>query len=959
MPKVWRGGGFGVLAGLCLLLAGCGKQSETGADAAEPVTGHGPSRQLALARVANAGGRMRAYALDEALAWAVSALEADPECPEAGDLVRRLLAETRWPVARWELEHQLRVEHLAFSPPATLWVALGEPGEVDGFNTVLRWDTAALKLEAVMFPARGAGVRSMVAGAGGRGLILQRGSGDDRVHLLCDAQSLRPVAGLGPVPPELTTEAVVVTSASGLLLAHPEPQAGDARQLVWRIRDVATGGIVRSSDPVGPELPLPVAAWLDDRILRVLHRDGSLAEMPVSPLEPVVVYHPAKPTVLLQARFSEDGESILGLWSQGAGCPPLRRTAKLTLSGAGGEPVVAWEPSTATPDACWWDAPWCGETGWWQSLLRDHGVEEDRPALRIEGANVVFTDGQRAPIRGTRELTAVVGGPGLLMTGSQDGRVRMYEWLPQPDQTEEPTEGKAFEVPALARLSAILTGLRYAPETGGLVGVERGERDGLLDQVGVLPDGVLMPGFDFSQLLGSLRQSRPRSVPAAVWQPLWERLAMADSSGKSWPRWLHYGQALGDSQWHQDLSEALALSKAEAEKPAAVDRPDDLSPWLARQRMREIFQQGDESALRAELAATGGTGPAMATALGLALDGNKPAWIALCLETAVDLPPLLMMLAQSRIAWLEKQPAAALACWPDEFPRFSKIRAGDDWHGWEQEDFAPRYEAHLKDLRRELKTYDVASAATAGERQKTADRLLNPGTRSVIGRRRLADHCMKGALRMAELGEKPELVQQLARRARDLGAPPEPCLRVEALAQTHLNNYAAAHPLWVKLLTEYPVETHLATDYAEGAYTAFEVGDPGQAMDILTTGINRFGEDAGFALRAGWIALLTGNSGRGYQYLLAGLRVGFAKEQEENACLLLAVAASLAGFPQDAATHYLRLVEIQPKWEDPETVDGLDWPEELKAAIRQLISGPGIDLPELPMDSGGEELPEW
>jgi tetratricopeptide (TPR) repeat protein len=231
--------------------------------------------------------------------------------------------------------------------------------------------------------------------------------------------------------------------------------------------------------------------------------------------------------------------------------------------------------------------------------------------------------------------------------------------------------------------------------------------------------------------------------------------------------------------------------------------------------------------------------------------------------------------------------------------------------------------------------------------------LLEPASRNILGRRRLADLCLKGALHLAEHEAKPELIQQLAKRAHDLGGETVPALRIEAQAQTRLDRHAEALALWVKLLTENPVEEQLATDYTAAAHSAFEAGQPGRAMDILTTGINRFGNDAGFALRAGWIALLTANHGRAYQFLLAGMRVGFAPEEEENACLLLAVAASLAGFPQDAASHYLRLAEIEPEWQQPETADSLDWPEGLKAAIRQLITGPDVTTPDIMLPEGG------
>lgn len=953
-----------VLGAGVLLGAACGEKPVRGAAGVgtvgrEDMALRAIARQLAEARVEQAKSRRQAFAHDEALAWAVGALAADPESTAAKELVRDLLATTRWPLANCELAHGMSVSHLSMGSPGTLCVALTEDGIENGWNTLVRWDTAALKIESVLFPSQGSGVDSMVPGARERALVLQRDGGDGRVHLLCDGKSLRPVCELGPLPPDLTAEAVVATSASGLLLAHPEQHGDNPTRLVWRIRDAATGGIIRSSDPVGPDVPAPVAAWLDDQRLRVLLKDGSLAEVPVSPVEPVVRYRPTAAATVLQARFGGDGGTVLGLWGQGDGRPPLRREARFSLVERDGAAEVVWQQAADPPDARWWDSPWGLRSSWWNSLLRDHGVAEDPPAVRIEGRDVIFSDGRRAPIRGARDLTAMAFGSDALATGSRDGMVRIYEWLPLPRRLAPQTEGGTPQPADLTDLCVLLAGMRYDPDQGRLVEIGRNDRQQALDRLAKTAAAAAVPGLDFGGVIDAARKIRLRTAPGAAWLPLWDRLARADPTGDSWPRWLRYGQALGDSRWHQDLTEAVALRQAGEDGPATAVTEGDASPWLAQRRMREIVRLGDAAALEAAITATGGKGPAMATALALALDGDQPAQLERCLKAAVDLPPMLSALAKSRQAWLEKRPADALSCWPDEFPELAKVRSSEDWDGWEQEDFGARYRAHLKDLEGELAAYDVAAAETPAEREKRAMKLLDPATRGVIGRRRLADHCLKGALAMAEKAEQPELIRQLARRGRDLGAAPEPCLRVEALTHTRMKNHAAAHPLWVKLLTEFPVETHQPNDYAEAAYTAFEIGDPTQAMEILTTGINRFGHDAAFALRAGWIALLTGNHGRAYQFLLAGLRVGYAAEQEENACLLLAVAASLAGFPEDAATHYLRLLELEPEWEKPATAEGLDWPEELKAAILQLISGPVIELPEQPMEPGMEPLPEW
>jgi outer membrane protein assembly factor BamD (BamD/ComL family) len=156
------------------------------------------------------------------------------------------------------------------------------------------------------------------------------------------------------------------------------------------------------------------------------------------------------------------------------------------------------------------------------------------------------------------------------------------------------------------------------------------------------------------------------------------------------------------------------------------------------------------------------------------------------------------------------------------------------------------------------------------------------------------------------------------------------------VALTALGDYKHAHDRWVTLITEHPVQDQQPGDYAEASYTAFENSDPKQAMTILTTGMHRFPNDANFALRAGWVALLTGNAERAYRFLLTGRQIGYPAEKLENATALLAIAAAQTGADEDAAAFYQDLVRLDADWKKPETIDTLNWPDELKAFLRQL-----------------------
>ena len=97
--------------------------------------------------------------------------------------------------------------------------------------------------------------------------------------------------------------------------------------------------------------------------------------------------------------------------------------------------------------------------------------------------------------------------------------------------------------------------------------------------------------------------------------------------------------------------------------------------------------------------------------------------------------------------------------------------------------------------------------------------------------------------------------------------------------------------------------------------------------------MHRFPQDGNFALRAGWVALLTGDAERAYRFLREGKRIGFPPEKLENATALLAIAAERTGAIDDAAVYFEDLLRIDPAWADVRTLDTLDWPEELKATL--------------------------
>ena len=61
------------------------------------------------------------------------------------------------------------------------------------------------------------------------------------------------------------------------------------------------------------------------------------------------------------------------------------------------------------------------------------------------------------------------------------------------------------------------------------------------------------------------------------------------------------------------------------------------------------------------------------------------------------------------------------------------------------------------------------------------------------------------------------------------------------------------------------------------------------------------------------------------------------EEKRENATALLTIAAAQTGATDDAAVYFQDLLKIDPAWAKAQTLETLDWPEELKASLRQFM----------------------
>ena len=806
------------------------------------------------------------------------------------------------------LPHRLQVDHLQFAAPHTLWVSLSGPT-----NTLVRWNLESLNFEATLFPLACPETRSLVIDPTHRALVVERAG----VTLLCNAQTLRPIRDLGTLPAALTPGAAIAFSPDGLLLAHPALTDGPGSSIIWHLRDASSGEIIRSSEPARPADPRPLAAALDRQALRVLRHDGSLWTMPVSPVETVALTAPLEPATFLYARLADDGSSALALKELGPHLAPIQQLLKL---GPG-------DDSSLAPARLLESEPWTLQPSLWTGLCRGSHIA---PTISENTARFPFTEEFRAQT----PITAAAFSADRTFIGSNDGIVTIHRIIPRPNiirNTSPPASPDAAALTALGNLTKVLAGGTYDETTRKLAKATLEQRLQAFKNCDF--DALLraFPDLDFGPVITTLQAFKPGSPTPEALLPLWDRLARADASGTAWPDLLEMAADLSTNPWHRQLTAAVvARSSKEPVNP-------ETSPWLAPLKIEKIFEDGDSAAIEAAIAAAAGNGPAAAMTLQLALASTHPEWINACLAHATDLPPLLHKIALSRIAWLQDRKADALTVWPDVFPDLTQVRSREDWDGWEQADFSQALEKLRLCVGQELAAIELPPDPTTEQRKAVAARLSDPATLQAVGRTRFAKACLKAALAFAAFKDETTTTFTLAARARELGEDPAPCLRAEAMALTALGDYQKAHDRWITLITEYPVASQQPGDYAEAAYTSFENADPRQAMAVLTTGLHRFPNDGNFALRAGWVALLTGNAERAYRFLLTGRQIGYPPDKLENAIALLAIAAQQTGATEDAAAFYQDLVDLDPAWQSPETLESLEWPEELKASLRQLV----------------------
>lgn len=692
--------------------------------------------------------------------------------------------------------------------------------------------------------------------------------------LLCDARSLKPIRDIGVLPEGMTPSSAIAFSSDGLLMAHPALDAADARKLVWHLRDAKSGEIIRSSEPFAESSRRPLAAFLDRKECKVMHSDGSLWVMPVLPLQSCRWEDAKKPLDLKHASYMPDGQSA-HVWAEKS--PHDEAHVMVMPSG------VALEGSAELLK----QHPWSLQPSVWSGLYRGFSR-----APRVDGDCMWAGNGNAAPIRSEGRICAAHQSRNHVMVANERGHIDFFRTIAMPLKHGGKHESRVVDPSVLASLQKIacaLTGL----------------------------------GLDikFGEMVKHDAEARFAAARACDFDLLADVFPEVDFGG--------FREALDGMEFRQsnDLSVSMLESRlVDADPHGAGDGAE----------IAELFASGDVPRIIASIESVDPSGAAAAKHLQFALASSEALLIEACLRRFSDMPAVLQKLANSRIAWLQQRKADAIASWPEPFPEYESIRLAEDWQGWEQADFASAFHALRECVTKEIDSLKLPPQPSVEQLQALAARFEDHETMRAVGRTRYAKACIEAAFGFCKFKSHGQTALTLATRARNLGHSPEPCLRAEAMAYTALGDYRKAHDRWLLLITEFPVATHESGDYAEAAYTAFESGDARQAMEILITGMHRFPRDADFALRAGWIALLTDHDERAYRFLLGGQQIGYRAEKVENATALLAIAAMQCGAKEDASAYYVKLVESDPAWKDAKTIEALDWPVELKSALESV-----------------------
>jgi hypothetical protein len=362
------------------------------------------------------------------------------------------------------------------------------------------------------------------------------------------------------------------------------------------------------------------------------------------------------------------------------------------------------------------------------------------------------------------------------------------------------------------------------------------------------------------------------------------------------------------------ITQRLALASPQ-------DYPELYAPQLAHAEIiYQTFLSQEPSAIQAVIAAAAPGLPA-STALYLAIESKNPHFIQSALTQNPKAPPALHALA------LGKNP----------LPKIEFLQRTQDWAGYEAPDFSPLFLAANKQASQALAALEITESSSEKEIEELVKNLYAPITLKTLGRAILAEKAIAHAQFLSQKTAHAETAIGLSQLAEHHGANPTACLRARATSLTTLSRFKTAHQIWIDLITYHAEAAHLASDYSEAAHTAFETHNPSQAIEILKTGLFRFPRDTAFAIRAGWIALLSGYTAEARDFLLHATQLGLPPDEIENTTALLLIAHHKLGDTTSALSYLAQLQAISPKWSDPKAIKALAWPADFLKSLRETI----------------------
>jgi hypothetical protein len=337
--------------------------------------------------------------------------------------------------------------------------------------------------------------------------------------------------------------------------------------------------------------------------------------------------------------------------------------------------------------------------------------------------------------------------------------------------------------------------------------------------------------------------------------------------------------------------------------------------------------------VEAILNATHGTGPLAISALTKSLEYSSLPAIRKCLDQAKDLPRPLRDYCTARCLWAENQKSSFYALWPEEIPNLRAKARNSNWLGWDTILAGKDYDQFFTDLQDDLKTIQVNEQQTPEQLKLTSQVLQNADTVLHFGAKRVRNAQLEAALILSRKPELTSIALQLSERAKAAGADPIACLRAEARCLATSGNAHEAYKRWLLVMDAEFDGKVIAEDYLDAAQSIFQDGQDIAGMELLFRGQRANPTDGKFALRAGWMALITHHAEQAYGIFTRVELEAYPSADKETVLALTCAAAELGGRPDLADKHFLQLIHTNQQWQREDNLNNLTWPDDVKGAI--------------------------